>query len=106
MKSNLLIIFVTCPSAQEAKKIVQSLLKARLIACANIVRGVGSRFIWKGDLASARETLVIIKTTARNFGAVAKKIKRAHSYDVPEIVAVPVIAGDAEYLKWAAGSVR
>jgi len=106
MKSKFLMIFVTCPSAQEAKRIAQSLLKMRLIACANIVRGVESKFIWNGKAASARETLIIMKTTAGNFRAVAEKIEDIHSYDVPEIIAVPVIKGNAAYLKWAAESVR
>jgi len=100
MGNRFVIIFVTCASRKEAEKIVGTLLKKRLAACGNIVGGVESKFWWKGKIDSAKETLLILKTKASKFKAVEKEVKRLHSYDVPEIIALPIIAGSGEYLKW------
>jgi len=97
---NYVIIFTTCASKKQAAKIAFSLLQKRLIACATIISSVESRFWWKGKIDCAREELLILKTTARNARRVEADIKRIHSYDVPEVVAVPIIAGSREYLKW------
>ena len=94
------IIFVTCASKKEAKIIVDSLLRKRLVACGNIVSGVHSKFWWKGKLDSANECLAILKTQKEKFGKVEKEILRIHSYDVPEIIAVPIVAGNRDYLDW------
>ena len=91
---------------KEADRIGRAVIAARLAACVNIVRGVGSIFCWKGKVEKAREFLLILKTTADNFSALEKKIKRLHSYEVPEIIALPVAAGSAEYLRWVSASVR
>ena len=99
-------IFVTCASKKEAAKIAKRLLSKRLIACANIVGGVESLFRWKGKVDKASEALMIIKTTARNFRKVEKTIKGLHSYEVPEIIGLPIVAGEADYLKWIDESVK
>ena len=80
-----------------------SLLKKRLAACANIVSGVDSSFWWAGKIDRAREVLVIMKTRRLNFRRIEKEVKRLHSYKVPEIIAIPIIAGSKEYLNWVAG---
>jgi len=100
MKDKFVIIFVTCASKDEARKIVAALLKKRLVACGNIIGGIESKFWWRGKINSAKETLLILKTKVAKFKAVEKEVKRLHSYDVPEIIAMPIVAGSAEYLGW------
>ncbi len=91
---------VTCSSSREAKKIAGSLLDKRLVACANIIPGIGSRFWWKGKIESAREVLVMMKTKKENFKKIENEVKKLHSYEVPEIIAIPVIMGSKQYLDW------
>ncbi len=105
MGKGFVIIMVTCASAKEARRIANCVLAKRLAACANIVDGVGSKFWWKGKVASAKETLVMMKTSKANFKKIENEVKKLHSYEVPEIIAVPIVAGSKEYLKWIEGSV-
>lgn len=91
---------VTCSSNREAKKIAGSLLDKRLVACANIIPGIGSRFWWKGKIESAREVLVMMKTKKENFTKIEDEVKKLHSYEVPEIVALPITFGSKGYLNW------
>lgn len=100
METDFVVILVTCGSKKEASEIVDTLLKKRLIACGNIISGIESKFWWKGKIDKAKEVLVILKTTRENFNKVEKDIKRIHSYKVPEIIALPLIAGNKEYLNW------
>ena len=97
---------VTCASSKEARSISESLLKKRLVACASVVSGVNSRFWWKGRIDSAKECLVLLKSKKENFVKIEKEIKRIHSYEVPEIIAIPVIAGSRDYLKWVEGAIN
>jgi periplasmic divalent cation tolerance protein len=106
MKDKFVIIFVTCASNNEAQKIAAALLKKRLVACGNIVGGVRSKFWWKGKIDSTKETLLILKAKSANFKAVEKKVKRIHSYDVPEIIAIPIVAGSSDYLNWIKDNIR
>jgi len=100
VKDGFIAIFVACGSGGEAKRIAETLLKKRLIACANITGAVRSRFWWKGKIDSAREVLLTLKTARANFAKIEKEVKAKHSYDVPEIIAVPIVAGSREYLEW------
>lgn len=100
MPSNLIVIFVTAPSKKEAKGIISALIKKRLIACANLLDGIDSTFIWKGKIDKAKEVLLVLKTKSGLFKKVACEIKRIHSYKVPEIIAVPIIKGNSKYLEW------
>ncbi|MFH0763651.1 MAG: divalent-cation tolerance protein CutA [Candidatus Omnitrophota bacterium] len=100
MNTDFIIVLVTCGSKKEAARLADSLLKKRLIACANIVPAVFSKFRWKGRVDSAGEALIIIKTTRERFKAIEREIKRLHSYDAPEIIAIPIIEGSKEYLRW------
>ena len=101
-----IVIFATCASEKEAAKIAKNLLSERLIACANIIAGVKSLFRWKGKVDKAKETLLVIKTVRKNFLKVQKRIKKLHSYEVPEIIALPIVAGENDYLKWIKESVK
>ena len=93
-------VFVTSGSRAEARRIARALLKQRLVACANIVSGLESHYWWEGTIDHAKEWLLIMKTRRSHFRAVEQAVKRLHSYQVPEIVALPLIAGQADYLRW------
>lgn len=100
MKINFVVILVTCASKKEAEGVAGSLLKKRLIACANIISGVQSKFWWHGRIDKAKEVLIIIKAKASNFKIIEKEVKRVHSYKVAEIIALPIVKGSRDYLKW------
>jgi len=95
-----LVVFITVSGEEEARKIAGLLVEARKAACVNIVSGVDSVFWWKGELDSERESLLIVKTKAMLFPEVVELVKGAHSYEVPEIIALPIVAGNEDYLDW------
>jgi periplasmic divalent cation tolerance protein len=100
------VVFVTCSSAAEARRIARSVVESRLAACANLLPGsVESVYRWKGRVERAKERLLLIKTTRRKFPALRDAIRRLHSYDVPEIIALPIVAGLPAYLAWIEDSV-
>lgn len=101
-----IVVFVTASSEAEARKIADLLLDRRKAACINIVPRVDSSFWWQGKLDSAQESLLIIKTKAPQLSEVIKLVKEAHSYQVPEVIALPVIGGNDDYLKWLDDEVR
>jgi len=101
-----LIVFVSCSGMPEARKIARVLVEKRLAACANIVPRVHSVYRWKGKVESAGETLMILKTSRKHFAALQREVMRLHSYDTPEIIAVPIAAGAHKYLAWLDGSLR
>ena len=78
----------------------RSLVEERLAACVNIAPGVESVYRWKDAVETAQEALLVIKTTAAAFGALRERILEIHGYDVPEVLAIPVVEGAAGYLKW------
>jgi periplasmic divalent cation tolerance protein len=94
------VVLVTTTSREEAEKIAQLLLDRRKVACVNIVPGVHSFFWWQGKLDSARESLLIAKTRTSLVPQVVDLVRGAHSYTVPEIIALPVVAGNQDYLEW------
>ena len=96
---------VMCASRKEALAISGRLLAKRLVACANIMPGVKSKFWWKGKLDRTSEVLVTMKTVKTNFKKIEAEIKRVHSYKVPEIIAAPITAGSRDYLDWISGAV-
>jgi periplasmic divalent cation tolerance protein len=94
-------VFVTCPTFAQARKIARAVVKGRLAACVNVVHSpVESVYTWKGMLETAREYLLVMKTTTKQLSALEKEVKRLHSYDVPEFIAVPISEGSKEYLSW------
>jgi periplasmic divalent cation tolerance protein len=95
-----IIIFVTAASEQEANFIANDLVAGNLIACANVLPGVTSIFRWQNEVCSENEVLMILKSIKTNFDKIITRIKTMHSYEVPEIIAVPIIAGSREYLDW------
>lgn len=102
-----IVVMVTCRSQAEAKKIARAVVEARLAACANVLSGsVQSIYRWKGKVESAKEVLVLVKSTRKRFSALEREIRRLHSYDTPEIIALPIAVGSAAYLRWIEESVR
>ena len=95
-----IVVFTTCPSEQEAQRIVEKVLKARLIACANIVPAVQSLFHWKGEISKEGEVLVVMKTRKKLLKELTAWIQTHHSYEVPEVIALPIVGGSEEYLSW------
>jgi periplasmic divalent cation tolerance protein len=104
--TNAIIILVTAKDKAEAKKIADGLLTAKLIACANILDGVKSLFWWEGKIDSSEEALIVIKTKHSLFKKVEKEVKRLHSYQTPEVIALPIIEGSADYLRWINDSLK
>ena len=98
--TNFIIVLVTTANKAEAEKIAQALLKEKLIACANIVSPVTSFFHWSGKIDKAEECLVVMKSRLDLFAELAERVKVLHSYEVPEILAVPIVEGSKAYLGW------
>jgi periplasmic divalent cation tolerance protein len=93
-------VFITAPDEDLAVTIARSLVEARLAACANIIKGVRSIYMWQGKAEDATEVFMIVKTRRELFDKLKSKVKELHSYEVPEIIALPITAGSDDYLKW------
>lgn len=97
-----ILILVTVPSREEADKIARRVVEDRLAACVNIVPQVRSLFTWEGKLSQEDEVLLVMKSRRSRFPELADTVKELHSYSVPEIIAVPILEGTADYLHWIA----
>lgn len=93
-------VTTTTDSRHEAAEIARSAVTGRLAAAAQLVGPIASTYWWEGEIESAEEWMVVFKTTAERFEALAAQIARQHSYDTPEIIATPVVAGSGDYLAW------
>ncbi len=100
MSSDFVLIVVTTASKTEAETIAQILLSKKLIACANIVGPVASHFHWEGKIEQTEEYLILMKTRADLFSKLEEKVRALHSYEVPEILALPIVKGSEAYLEW------
>jgi len=94
------IVFITASSADEAATIAKALVDERLAACGNITQGIRSIYRWQGQVHDEGEVLLISKTRRELFGRLAARVKELHSYEVPEIIAAPIIEGTESYLSW------
>jgi periplasmic divalent cation tolerance protein len=94
------IVMVTTASKQEAENMAQHLLKERLIACANIIGPVSSLFHWSGKMEKTEEYLIFMKSRKDLFEKLAETVKALHSYEVPEIIVLPIVEGSKAYLDW------
>ncbi len=95
-----IVVFSTCGTAEEAERIARHLVERRVAACVQITAGVRSIYHWQGKLESEEEFRLTIKSRRDLFDSLCAEIRRAHSYEVPEIVALPVVDGGANYLAW------
>ena len=95
-----LVVFITATTAEEAGRIADILVSERKAACVNIISGLHSRFWWQGKIDSADEALLIVKTKAGLLDELIGLVKQNHSYEVPEVIALPIVGGNQDYLKW------
>lgn len=100
-----IVILVTAGSEAEAEKIARALVEEQLAACVNILNPIRSIYRWQGQVADDREWLLLIKTRAERFAAVESRVKALHSYQVPEVIALPIVTGAEGYLRWLRESV-
>jgi len=95
-----IVLFITTATAEEAQQISGVLLNQRKAACVNIVPRVSSLFWWQDTLESTEESLLIVKTKASVLNEIVKLVRELHSYDIPEIIALPIVGGNQDYLEW------
>jgi periplasmic divalent cation tolerance protein len=103
---NTIIVLSTTDTTELAEKIAAALVDACEAACVNIVPGVRSIYRWEGKVCNESECLLLIKSSPEKFEAIQRRIRLLHSYQVPEIIALPISEGDPEYLKWLQASLR
>lgn len=101
-----LIVFVTVPSRDDGERIAGALVGEHLAACVNLVGPIRSVYRWQGEIRRDDEHLLLIKTTRAQYAALEARVRALHTYDVPEIVAVPIEMGSSAYLGWLKTSVR
>ena len=106
MPGEFIVVLMTASSAEEAEKISFALIEKKLAACCNIVKGVTSIYEWKGNVEKGEECLVIIKTRKELFDKLSLEIRSLHSYEVPEIIALPLVDGFEPYLNWIKSNTR
>jgi periplasmic divalent cation tolerance protein len=94
------VVLITTASDEEAQKIGRLLVEEGFVACANIIPAVRSIFRWEGQVTEEQETLLILKSVSEGFDSLAAKVKAHHSYDVPEIIALPIQTGSEPYMEW------
>ena len=94
------VIYITTGTDEEAQKVAEELLKQRKAACVSILPGVSSIFWWQDKLDSDQEILLIVKTKASLVDEIVRLVTEIHSYDVPEIIALPIMGGNRDYLEW------
>jgi periplasmic divalent cation tolerance protein len=98
------LVFVTAPDLKTARSLARSALKARLIACANLLPRIESHYWWQGRIERSAEILLILKTTAARLPKLEKLIIAGHPYDTPEFLVLKLDAGNARYLSWLTAS--
>ncbi len=95
-----IVVFITAADAEEARLIADVLLQQKKAACVNIVPGLSSLFWWRDKIDSAKESLLIVKTRASLLDEIVELVKEIHSYDNPEVIALPIVGGSDDYLEW------
>jgi len=103
--SDVIVVFITAPNEEEAAGIAKSLVESKLAACVNIIKGIRSIYTWRENIEDDSEVLMIAKTQGTLFDALSEKTRELHSYDVPEIIALPILYGSEEYLRWVRESI-
>jgi periplasmic divalent cation tolerance protein len=102
--ANLVVAFSTAGSPEEARRIATALIAEQLAACVNIVDNIHSVYQWQGEIHSSSESLLLIKTRANLIPAIDSRLRELHSYDIPELVAIPIVQGAQSYLDWLISS--
>jgi periplasmic divalent cation tolerance protein len=97
---------VTCGSSGEAERLANALLEERLVACVNIAGRIRSLYHWQGAVARESESLLLMKTCRERFDQLSRRVKELHSYEVPEVIAMPIMVGNPDYLEWITESTQ
>ena len=100
------LVLVTAPDRKTARKVAGAALRAKLIACANLVPGLESHYRWRGKLERGAEVLMLLKTTEARLAALERLVVAEHPYDTPEFIVLPLVRGNRRYLDWLRESVR
>jgi len=103
--SGFVVVLVTAPRG-DSERIARALVESRVAACVNIVGGVKSIYWWRGAVEEGEEDLLVIKTTVEALPRLKARLREVHPYEVPELVALPIVYGLEEYLEWVASEVR
>ena len=106
MAENHIVTLCTVPDRESGERIAQALVEEKLAACVNLLPGVSSTYRWQGKVEKAEECLLIIKTGVSRFEPLKQRIKALHPYELPEIIALPIIHGSREYLNWITESTK
>ena len=104
--SDAIVVFMTASSGEEAARLADMLVGAHLAACVQILPEIESVYRWQGKIERAAEVLLLAKTTRSKFEELEREVRALHSYDTPEIIAVPVVAGSASYVDWLIQSTK
>lgn len=95
-----ILVLITTSNMDEARRIARDLVERKLAACINIIEKVHSIYWWQGKVEEAGESLLVIKTRSEKFKELVDTVKKLHSYSVPEVIALPIVMGSSDYLKW------
>jgi len=101
-----IVVLSTCAGEADAEKLARALVSAELAACVNVVPQIRSFYRWKGELESTAEFLLLIKTSRSLFDALKIELEKVHPYEVPEVIALPIVAGSENYLNWLGLNLR
>jgi uncharacterized protein involved in tolerance to divalent cations len=104
MTSEPIVVFMTAADTEQASRIAEMLVNETLAACVQILPEMQSIYVWKGEVQREREVLVLAKTTRAKFDELERRVRAVHSYETPEIIAVPIVTGSEPYLKWLISS--
>jgi len=100
MPTDSLVVLCTLPDREQATRLARALVEERLAACASLVPGLTSVYRWQGAIQQDEEVLLLVKTTQAVYTRLEQRIRALHPYELPEIIAVPIQTGQADYLKW------
>ena len=106
LSNRFVIALVTAPDLKVARKLAQTILKARLVACANLLPKIESHYWWQGKLEKSAEVLILLKTTKANVGKLEQCVLGNHPYDTPEFIVLSATSGSKRYFDWITESVR
>lgn len=99
-----IVVLITTPNAEEATRIADLLVSKKLAACVQLLSGMQSIYVWKGEIQRDTEVLMLVKTVRANFAELDREVRAVHSYETPEIIAFSVVESSAAYLKWLMSS--
>jgi periplasmic divalent cation tolerance protein len=97
-----IVVLCTCASPEDGERLARAVVAGRLAACVNVLPGMRSFYRWKGEIEDASECLLVIKSSRDQFAALSSAIEKLHPYEIPELIALPIVEGSSNYLNWLA----